>query len=309
LLSNARRGSEAAGAALRRDVPSDTIHFDLAYQPPYDWSKVLAFLGVRAVTGVEVVKGDTYLRTVRVGRRRGWLAVRPGRGSALSVELSASLAAVASVVIPKVRRVFDLDARSDLIDAHLARDPRLAPHVRKRPGLRVPGAFEPFETAIAAVIGQQVTVRAAVTVTGRLVYALGEEVVTPFETLHRAWPTAADVAKSNVSQIARLGMPGARARAILGLAEAIASGRLQLEAPTSPVTLETQLRALPGIGSWTAQYILMRASSWPDAFPEKDVALAKALGAHRDTVRYACAEPWRPWRSYATLHLWTSLSG
>ncbi len=297
--------------AVAAATSSGALRLELGYRPPYDWGSLLAFLSARAVRGVESVALGTYVRTVRIGGRRGWLALRPAQGGrhALSLEVSPALLHELMTVVQRVRRLADLDAQPDAIDPHLARDPRLAQLVKKRPGLRVPGAFEPFETAMAAVLGQQVTLRAGITLASRLVEALGEEVETPFEGVHRLWPTAERVARTREETLAKLGMPGSRARTLIAVAKAIAGGHLDLERPASAASLAAKLCALPGVGPWTAEYILMRAASWPDAFPEGDVALAKALGgtARDGAADASVAEAWRPWRSYATLHLWTSL--
>jgi AraC family transcriptional regulator of adaptative response / DNA-3-methyladenine glycosylase II len=306
---------------LRRTarVPNDghaasSVRVLLGYRAPFDWESLKAFLAARAVAGVEAVVDDSYVRTVRIGERRGWISVRPSRerALALSLEVAPSLLPVLMAVVAKTRRLFDLDARPSAIDKHLAVDPRLAHLVKERPGLRVPGAFEPFETAMAAVLGQQVTVGAGVTLASRLVAALGHDVDTPFPNVNRLWPTADRVASASEATLAKLGMPGARARSLAAVARAVVDGRLDLTRPLSPGALEESLLAIAGIGPWTAQYILMRAAAWPDAFPVGDVALAKALGMRDSTWRAdtaRAAEAWRPWRSYATLHLWTSLTG
>jgi AraC family transcriptional regulator of adaptative response / DNA-3-methyladenine glycosylase II len=294
---------------LRARVPAratEAVRLELGYRPPLDWTALLAFLERRAVRGVEAVMDGAYVRAVRAGTRRGWLVVRPGQGHALSLEVSPSLLHDLVPLVAKVRRLFDLDAHPGVIDRHLSRDARLAPLVRRHPGLRVPGAFEPAETAMQAVLGQQVTVRAGVTLASRLVEAFGEAVEAPFEGVSRVWPTMNDLARRAPEAIASLGIPMARARSILGLARAIADGTVDFARP-SEADLDATLRALEGVGPWTAEYIRMRCASWPDAFPSADVALAKALGTKPRDVTPGFAEAWRPWRSYATLHLWTSL--
>jgi AraC family transcriptional regulator of adaptative response / DNA-3-methyladenine glycosylase II len=299
--------SPSALRTRRSSTRTGALRLTLEYRPPYDWDAIEAFLAARAVDGGEAVTGGRYMRTVRVGARVGWISVRPARGHALALEVSPSLVHDLLVVVAKVRRLFDLDAHPAAIGGHLARDPRLAPLVRRRPGLRVPGAFEPFETAIAAVLGQQVTVRAGRTLASRLVSALGDDLETDAPELRRVWPTADRVARAGEDTLAALGMPAARARTLGRLAAAVADGRLGLEHPASPTALAEQLLAIDGIGPWTAEYILMRAAAWPDAFPPQDAALARALSTTPSKTTAALAEPWRPWRSYATLHLWTKL--
>src|SRR5208283_3272364 len=224
----------------------------------------------RAVAGVEAVIDGAYVRSVRVGGRRGWISVRHAAAPrhALSLEVSPSLLPDMMAIVARVRRLFDLDARPSVVDAHLARDPRLAPLVKRRPGLRVPGGFDPVETAIMAILGQQVTVRGGVTVAGRLVAALGDAVVTPFEGVRLLWPTPDRLARTAPSAFASLGMPSARAHALAATVRAFTGGRLALDRPASPGALEAQLLTIPGVGPWTAQYILMRGASWPDAFPD-----------------------------------------
>jgi AraC family transcriptional regulator of adaptative response / DNA-3-methyladenine glycosylase II len=298
-----------AGNEKEKNARRDAVQVRLEYRAPYDWASILAFLRTRAVRGVEAVVEGAYVRAVRIGDRRGWIAVRPGKDNGLSLEVAPSLAAELLPLVARVRRLFDLDARPAAIAEHLRRDARLAPLVEARPGLRAPGAFDPFEAAALAVLGQQVTVRAAVTLASRLVEAFGEEVATPFAAVGRLWPTLDRLARSREATIARLGMPGARARALLHLAKAASSGSLDLASPSSIAELEAPLLAIPGIGPWTAQYILMRAAAWPDAFPVFDAGLAAALGVPRRDVTTDIAAAWRPWRSYATIHLWTALAG
>ena len=176
------------------------------------------------------------------------------------------------------------------------------------PAIRVPGAFDGFEVAVRAILGQQITVAAARTVAGRFAAALGDPVDTPFDGLTTVFPTAGRVADTPVSLIARLGMPGVRAHAVVALARSVANGDLMLM-PNSNIeaTLE-RLRALPGVGEWTAQYIAMRVLAWPDAFLDTDHAVMKALGEKNSRRVLEAAEAWRPWRAYAVMHLWNSLT-
>jgi len=277
----------------------------LAYRPPFDWPGMLTFLSARALRGVEWIRAEEYLRTVRVGDRPGWLRVRHAPDERLLlVELTHSLAPVLPGVLTRLRHLFDLSARPDVIAAHLRRDTRLAEAIARRPGLRVPGAFDGFELAARAVLGQQVTVKGATTLAGRFVEALGEPVETPHGELHRACPTAERAAAADVGEVASLGVTRARAATIVTLAGEMASGRLALEAGGDAATAVAQLVALPGIGPWTAQYIAMRALRWPDAFPKEDVVLRKRLGGVTAAHAERLSQPWRPWRSYAVLHLW-----
>ena len=294
----------ADGVANVMDA-ADTFTLQLTYRPPFDWASLLAFLGTRAMTGVERVTDDAYARTVQLGEHRGWIRVRhqPAR-RALEVELTHSLTPALPALLGRLRHVFDLSARPDVIAAHLARDPLLAGAVARNPGLRVPGAFDGFELAVRAILGQQITVRAATTLAGRFVTALGEPIATPHAELSRLCPTPARIASATVDEIASLGIIQTRARSIIALAREIASGRLMLEAGAQPEAAIAQLMTVPGIGAWTAHYIAMRALRWPDAFPREDVAMRKNLGGVTAARAEELSQAWRPWRSYATLHLW-----
>ncbi len=293
-----RRRAEAA--------PEDVLAFELAYRPPYDWAALSSFIGTRAIAGVEALENGVYRRTARLKVERktyaGWIAVEPSRKKpALRVTVSASLAKALPPVLSRVKALMDLACHP----AEVAQ--ALGELAKRNPGMRVPGAFDGFEVAVRAILGQQVTVAAARTVAGRFAAEFGEPVETPFESLKILFPTAEQIAAAKPGDIARLGMPEARARTVLGLARAVADGELVLmpNADIEP-TLE-RLRALPGIGEWTAQYIAMRALAWPDAYPHADYGVMKALGVSDPKAALAAGEAWRPWRGYAVMHLWQSL--
>jgi len=179
---------------------------------------------------------------------------------------------------------------------------------KPRPGLRLPGAFDGFEVAVRAVLGQQISVVAARTLAGRFAAAFGTPIETPFASLNVLFPTAGDIAVRSVDQVASLGIVGSRARTIIALADAVASGSLALAPGADVAATLDALRALPGVGEWTAQYIAMRAMAWPDAFPHTDLGIIKALPNVAKKEILAAGEAWRPWRSYATMHLWQSLT-
>jgi AraC family transcriptional regulator of adaptative response / DNA-3-methyladenine glycosylase II len=286
--------------------PADRLAFDLAYRPPYDWEAMLAFLERRAIRNVEGVDGHTYWRTVRVTKNgtpvTGWIAVAPSRKrDALRVTVSASLAGALPAVLSRVKHLFDLACRPEEIAAVLGA--LAAP----RPGLRLPGAVDGFEVAVRAILGQQITVKAASTVAGRFVEAYGDAIETPHAALTRLFPTPATVAALDASDIASRGIIAARARAIVALARAMATGSLRLD-PTADVDATiAALETLPGVGPWTAQYIAMRALAWPDAFPHPDVAVLKAMKRPSNAKALEASAQWRPWRAYAVLHLWKSL--
>jgi AraC family transcriptional regulator of adaptative response / DNA-3-methyladenine glycosylase II len=291
-------------AALDRTGTSSLL---LAYRPPYDWPGVLAFLGVRQLKGVEWVTDSFYARTLNLGGHRGWIRVTQAKKkNALRLEFTHSLAPVLPALLSRLRNLFDLDARPDLISKQLRKDKRLELLVKANPGVRVPGAFNGFEIGLRAILGQQVTVKAATTVAGRLATAFGERIVTPYPELNRLTPTPARVAKAMVEDIARLGVMSGRCKSIIALARAQISGELSLDngAHHNPDDAIRRLASLPGVGQWTAHYIAMRALRWPDAFPKEDIAVRNHLG--RVTARHAeeISQAWRPWRSYAVLHLW-----
>ena len=288
-------------------TPADVLTVELKFSPPYDWPAMTAFLGARAIAGVESVEDGVYRRSVRLAVDRkahiGWIEVAPSpRKAALRVTASASLAKVLPPVRSRVKALMDLDCQPAEVAQALG---KLA---KRHPGLRVPGAFDGFEVAVRAIIGQQVTVAGARTVAGRFAAAFGDPVETPFSSITTIFPLAERFAEVPYGHIARLGMPGARARSVVALARAVASGELHLT-PNADInaTLDT-LRALPGVGEWTAQYIAMRALAWPDAFPHTDLGVKKALGEMNARRVLAAGEAWRPWRAYAVMHLWHSLS-
>lgn len=300
-------------AQLRRRLNGEAVHigdvlnFELSFRPPYDWPAVSAFLGARAIAGVEMFEGTCYRRTARIASAGqdyvGWIEVGLSANKpALRVAVSASLALVLPPVLSRVKALMDLSCNPAEVAAALG---RLA---SRRPGLRVPGAFDGFEVAVRAILGQQVAVAAARTLAGRFAAALGDPIETPFAALTIVFPTAARVADTPPGLIARLGLPAARARTIVALARLVADGDLML-LPNADLdaTLE-RLRALQGVGEWTAQYIAMRALAWPDAYPHTDLGVMRALG-ERDARRVLEAgEAWRPWRAYAVMHLWNAMT-
>jgi AraC family transcriptional regulator of adaptative response / DNA-3-methyladenine glycosylase II len=291
---------------------SDALNFELSFRPPYDWPAVSAFLGARAIAGVEAVEGGphptypTYRRTARIrvdGKDHvGWIEVSLSpKKPALRVAVSASLAKALPPVLSRVKALMDLACNP--VEVAQA----LGALARRHPGLRVPGAFDGFEVAVRAILGQQVTVAAARTVAGRFAAAFGEPLETPFASINRIFPSAEKIAGLHYGSIARLGMPGARARSVLALARAVAGGDLDLMPNADIEATLDKLRALPGVGEWTAQYIAMRALAWPDAFPHTDLGVKKALGETDARRVLEAGEAWRPWRAYAVMHLWNSL--
>jgi len=300
-----RRGSETPPAAAR-----GAVTVKLGYRPPYDWDGIIAFLRTRAIPGVETVSPERYARTIAIGTGRGVITVEPTDGYCLKVTAAFPELRHLPAIIARVRRVFDLAADPVAIGAHLATDPVLTPLVTARPGLRVPGAWEGFELAVRAILGQQITVAAATLLAGKLVACYGEPLppADQHPGLTHVFPTPAQVAAAD---LAAIGMPGARRAALRSLAAAVVADPQLLGPRNSLEAAIAQLRALPGIGEWTAQYIAMRELREPDAFPAADIGLLRAM-AGRDGMRPSPAallqhaEQWRPWRAYAALHLWAS---
>lgn len=297
-----RRSFQRPPSAIRRAAsPSgDALVLTLPFRPPFDWDALLAFLRPRATPGVERVDASTYRRAVALDGATGAIdvscdAARPR----VVLRASASLAPHLLAIAERVGRLFDLSADPHAIAAHLAKDARLAPLVAARPGLRVPGAWDGFEIAARAVLGQQVTVAGATTLAGRLVEACGSRVDAP--GLARAFPSAAAVARADLGAI---GLTKARAEALRALAVAARDGAVVLDGSRGADEMRAALSSIRGIGPWTAEYVAMRALGEPDAFPAGDLALKRAMG-ERDLE--ARAEAWRPWRAYAAMHLWTSL--
>ncbi len=284
----------------------DALNFELSFRPPYDWAAVSAFLSARAIAGVEAVEDGRYRRTVRVAQEGkehlGWVEIGMSpKKPALRVSVSASLARVLPPVLSRVKALMDLSCNPTEVSQ------ALGDLARRHPGMRVPGAFDGFEVAVRAILGQQVSVAAARTVAGRFAAALGDPIETPFAALATVFPTAARVADTVPARIARLGMPGARARTVVALARSVADGDLVLMPNADIETTLERLRALPGVGEWTAQYIAMRSLAWPDAFPHTDLGVMKALGLTDARRVLSAGEAWRPWRAYAVMHLWNSL--
>ncbi len=330
----ANQNASDDGARAERSSPASDadIALRLAYRPPFDWDTMCEYLARRATAGVEQVdraNGEAvYRRTVSLTTERGlvtgWLAVSHGKreraerkshAHVLTVTLSNTLLPVLMSATLRLRELFDLDCDPARIAAHLESDPLLAPEVKAAPGLRMPGAWDRFELALRAVLGQQVSVVGASTLSGRIALRFGTAIVTPFAGLDRAAPTVEVLASAELADIAAIGMPKSRANTIRELARFAAGGGLRMTPGTSCDDAVSALDAVAGIGSWTAHYIAMRALRYPDAFPAGDLGLRKALGAleGKDGVPSEAAlerraEVWRPWRAYAAATLWHSLS-
>ena len=274
---------------------AEHYRFQLSFRPPLDWERLLGFLAPRAIPGVEVVDAGSYRRAISLQGKRGTIEVRLGRALELSIDFPDVRALI--LIVDRVRRLFDLRADPSEIRAQLSRDPLLAGF---RPGLRVPGAWDGFELAVRAILGQQVSVKGATTLAGRLVRAFGEPVDGGAGLTH-LFPTPEILAIADYSTI---GLPAARAEAIRRLASAVARGELTFSGAVEPGSFLERFKKLPGIGEWTAQYVAMRALGDPDAFPAADLGLLRATGLANPKQLEARAERWRPWRAYAAMHLW-----
>jgi DNA-3-methyladenine glycosylase II len=280
----------------------------LTYQPPYDWPAILGFLSARAVAGMEAVVDGVYSRSIGLNGVHGRFSIRPVADDALEVTLDFPDPTAVPQIVTRLRRMFDLDADLPAIHRQLAGDSLMERLMAERPGMRVPGAWDGLELAIRAVLGQQITVGAAIRLAGKLVAQYGQPLQVPMPGLTHVFPDAAVLA---IADLATLGMPRSRGRTLSGVAQAVLDDPLLFEPEREGGV--ARLLALHGIGDWTAQYIALRQLREMDAFPSGDVGLINALAAleggpvtARDLLRRA--EAWRPWRGYAAQVLWTSLS-
>lgn len=277
----------------------------LGFRPPFDWDAMLGFLALRAVPGVELVRDRSYVRSVRLGRHQGSLRVGLGAtGSALVVHVSAGLSGALFGLAARLSRLFDLQARPDVIAEHLGKDRLLRGSVRKRPWQRVVGAFDSHELAVRAVLGQQVSVAAARTLAARLVAGFGTPIETGHVGLTHAFPDAARLAQASPLELSSIGIPKARAATLVSLSSVFQRSPEVFVPGADPVAAVASLRSVRGVGDWTAEYIAMRALGWPDAFPAGDLGVQKALGGVKPRAATERAERWRPWRAYAVMHLW-----
>ncbi|WP_455288788.1 DNA-3-methyladenine glycosylase 2 family protein [Cupriavidus necator] len=293
--------------ALRRraaDGVADRLVFELGYRPPLAWEAWLAFLATRAVGGIEDVRDGAYARTLLVeaggSTHLGWVRIEHvPRRLVLRVTLSASLARVIPQALGKVRRLCDLGCRPDVVDRHLG---ELAQAV---PGMRLPGSVDGFEIAVRAVVGQVISVVQARRILAALAERAGQALRdTAPDSLRFAFPTAAALAALPPQTLREAGVPAGKARTLQALAQRVADGTLALDAHAPPEQTVAALRAIDGIGDWTAQYVAMRALGWPDAFPGTDYALRKVLGVSTVRAMHERTAQWAPWRAYAAIHLW-----
>jgi len=284
---------------------SPVLHLDT--RPPFDGAGVLRWLAARAVPGIEEIRDGTYRRTLRLPGGPGVVEIVPGDDH-VRTTLWLEREADADAAVAACRRLLDLDADPRAHRDVLAADPALAPLVAATPGMRAPGTVDPAESAVRAVLGQQVSLAAARTLARRLVAACGPPLAAPAGPLTHVFPAPSAIADERV--LAAIGMPGARQRTLHALCSSLAAGDLALDAHADPAAVRADLLAIPGIGPWTADYIALRALGDPDAFPAGDLGLrrsARALGLPHDTAGLETySGRWRPWRRYAAHYLWAA---
>lgn len=316
LRRTARSGGSGGGSGNANAGDGAGVTLRLPYTPPYDWDTMIGFLAARAIPGMESVEHGRYRRTIAIEDTQGWdvrgsIEIAPEPDAAyLRATIRVSNVRALAAIVGRARRLFDLDADIAAIEDHLSGDPHLGPLVAARPGLRVPGAWDGFEMAVRAIIGQQVSVAAATTMIGRLAAAHGVRVADAGPGLGLTFPGPAALADADLTAI---GLTRNRARAISALAAAsVADPNVLRPRATLEETVEALCR-LPGIGPWTANYIAMRALGEPDAFLATDVGVLRAMatpeGRPTPARMLTIAEAWRPWRAYAVLHLWMSETG
>jgi AraC family transcriptional regulator of adaptative response / DNA-3-methyladenine glycosylase II len=288
-------------AHRRTAEPEHEYLFRLRFRGPLDWDGMLAFLGQRAIPGVEAVEQGCYRRTISLDGSHGMLeASLEKAASAVAVRIRFADPRWLFLIVERVRRLFDLNADPFEIAAHLSADPILAKLLARRAGLRVPGCWDGFELAVRAVLGQQVTVKGASTLAGRLAQKFGTPVMAGGGLTH-LFPCPATLINADLTQI---GLPGARAESIRALARAVAEGRLAFAGVTDVSAFVARFCELPGIGDWTAQYVAMRAFGDPDAFPSADLGLLHATSIRHPRELEKRSRAWRPWRAYAAMCLW-----
>ncbi|MFT4107026.1 MAG: AlkA N-terminal domain-containing protein [Lacrimispora sp.] len=294
---------------------SDNITVYLGYRPPYRWNEILRFLENRSIPGVDFVRDNMYFRTVHIVSSKkediyGWVRISHIlEKNVLGVTIGETLLPVLPQVLGKIRNMFDLYCEPETIYQALSTMNDIRPGLCL-PGTRLPGCFDPFEMSVRAILGQQITVKAASTLAGRIVMAFGTPVQTGIDGLFRAFPTPENIAALEgpiENHLGPLGVIASRAKTIAALAKAFIQEEINFGFCPEPEEEMKKLLLIPGIGNWTAQYIAMRTMAWPDAFLETDVGIKNALPGYTPKELLNIAEQWRPWRSYATLNLWNSL--
>lgn len=294
-LRKTRAGAPKASTNGHNGHASGDYTFRIAYRPPYDWTSILDFLAARAIPGVETVTAEEYRRTIFLDGRAGTIAVRPAlgkrAGNYLELQIRFPDPAALFRIVERVRGIFDVGADPSAIARRLQTDARLKSVLRAHPGLRVPGCWDGFEMAVRAILGQQVSVKGASTMAGRVAAEFGAP--APDGVL---FPAAKKLAGADLTL---LGVTRQRAASIRDLAQAVTSGEIRFDGAADPEEFERRITRIKGIGAWTAQYIAMRLGE-PDAFPAADLYLRRAGGD---------SELWRPWRAYAAMYIWKGNMG
>ena len=300
-----RTPTELRRLSGRRSHGSDGYRFRLCYRPPYDWAQVIGFLAARATPGVEAVEPDRYQRTIAIGETTGTIAIAPAReGPALMLDVRVADPRALLAIVERVRRMFDLGADPSLIAQQLSGDALLRRAATAHAGIRTPGAWDAFEITVRAILGQQISVKAATTIAGRIAERwgtstrpTGERADRPTGALSRLFPTPDQLSDAPLEEA---GITAARAQTLRSLARAVRDGGIVFNGVS---TLES-LRVIPGIGEWTAQYVAMRGLNEPDAFPAGDLVLRRMAGDCSARELERRSEAWRPWRAYAVMLLW-----
>jgi AraC family transcriptional regulator of adaptative response / DNA-3-methyladenine glycosylase II len=285
--------------------PENQYLFRLRFRPPFDWKGMLSFLAARATPGVETVENGCYRRSISLNDTHGYFEISLDEANhALIARVQFGDPRSLFFITERIRSMFDLNADWTAIAQTLKADPVLATLIKSEPGLRVPGCWNGFELAVRAILGQQVSVKGATTLAGRLVKTFGQEFSSAAGLTH-IFPRPQTLADAN---FAGIGLPGARSETIRSLAQAVCNGRIKFDGVIDSSEFLLRLCEIPGIGQWTAQYVAMRALGEPDAFPSTDLGLMRAMRLESARELERLAEAWRPWRSYAAVHLWNIAS-
>lgn len=294
---------------IRRLTPLKTVQpenqylFQLRFRPPYHWKGMLAFLAARTIPGVEAVDLEGYRRSISLKGCPGYFAVSLEESqNALAVRVQIADSRLLYLIIERIRGQFDLNADWAAIAQGLGTDPELGARIASEPGMRVPGCWSGFELTVRAILGQQISVRGASTLAGRISKSFGQSFAGP-EGLTHIFPTPEVLAEAKLTGV---GLTLKRAETIRALARAVCGGQIRFEGVNDSEAFLARLVEIPGIGSWTAQYVAMRALGEPDAFPTGDLGLLRALGLKTSRELEKRSEAWRPWRSYASMYLWST---
>jgi AraC family transcriptional regulator, regulatory protein of adaptative response / DNA-3-methyladenine glycosylase II len=284
------------------DTPLENEYvFHLRFRPPYNWNGMLEFLAPRCAPGVELVENGSYRRSISVDGAHGWLEVSFGsQNHCLITRVHFPHPHSLFTITERVRQMFDLDADWQSIEAMLASDPDLTRVLKFCPGLRLPGCWDPFELAVRAILGQQISVKGATTLAGRIARVCGQPYASGLGLTH-LFPTAEALSKADLGSV---GLTKARAETIRAFAKAVSRGEIRFDGVLDTGDFIARITELPGIGNWTAQYVAMRALGDPDAFPSGDIALMRGLAVESARELEKRAEVWRPWRAYAAIYLW-----